>query len=205
MFRDVWVDSPQGLGGHGRSQSHCKCPAYRPGPQGCWSSGQVPQAKQGWFRMQSKDWARVPRKEGSHLGTICVHLSAPLSQVGTVIVSNLHHRVDAELTECAFKLDSTGVYLPQEKGALGVKHGVPTGRQWDRYPVLPTGCHQCDCAATQLYCHLVPAPIMHIQVEGHGLPRPQVDDCPAGEELQTQLQPVFPAADGEEEGMVHTV
>lgn len=46
---------------------------------------------------------------------------------------------------------------------------------------------------------------MHIQVEGHRLPRPQVDECPAGEELQTQLQPVFPAADGEEEGMVHTV
>ena len=46
---------------------------------------------------------------------------------------------------------------------------------------------------------------MHIQVEGHRLPRPQVDECPAGEELQTQLQPVLPAADGEEEGMVHTV
>jgi hypothetical protein len=32
-----------------------------------------------------------------------------------------------------------------------------------------------------------------------------VDDRPAGEELQTQLQLVFPAADGKEEGMVHTM
>lgn len=32
-----------------------------------------------------------------------------------------------------------------------------------------------------------------------------MDECPAGEELQTQLQPVFPAADSKEEGMVHTV
>lgn len=100
--------------------------------------------------MQSKGWARVPGKEGSHLGTIRVHLSAPFSQVSTVIVSDLRHGMDAELTECTFKLDSTGVHLPQEKGALGVKHGVPTGRQRNRYPVLPTGCHQCDRAATQL-------------------------------------------------------
>lgn len=48
-------------------------------------------------------------------------------------------------------------------------------------------------------------PIMHIQVKGHRLSRPQVNKCPAGEELQAQLQPVLPAADGEEEGMVHTV
>lgn len=46
---------------------------------------------------------------------------------------------------------------------------------------------------------------MHIQVEGHRLPRPQVDEGPAREELQAQLQPVLPAADGEEEGMVHAV
>lgn len=46
---------------------------------------------------------------------------------------------------------------------------------------------------------------MHIQVEGHRLPGPQVDEGPAGEELQAQLQPMLPTADGEEEGMVHTV
>lgn len=76
--------------------------------------------------MQSKGWARVPRREGSHLGTIRVHLSAPISQVGTVIVSDPRHRVYAELTEGTFELDSSGVHLPQEKGALGVKRGVPT-------------------------------------------------------------------------------
>lgn len=150
MLGDIWGDNPQRLGGHGRSHSHHGCPDYRPGTQGCWGSGQVPQAKEGWFRVQGKGWTRVPGKEGSHLGTICVHLSAPLSQVGTVIMSDLRYGMDAELTECTFELDSTRVHLPQEKGALRIKHGVPTGRQWDRYPVLPTSCHQCDRAATQL-------------------------------------------------------
>lgn len=150
MLGDIWGDNPQGLGGHGRGHSHHGSPAYRPGPQGCWGPGQVPQAKQGWFRMQSKSWARVPGEEGSLLGTICVHLSTPLSQVGTVVMSDLRHGMDAELTECTFELDSTRVHLPQEKGALGVERGVPTGRQRDRYSVLPTGGHQCDRAATQL-------------------------------------------------------
>lgn len=50
---------------------------------------------------------------------------------------------------------------------------------------------------------MVPAPIVHVQVEGHRAPGPQVDDRLAGEELQAQLQLVLPAADGEEEGMVH--
>lgn len=155
--------------------------------------------------MQSKGQARVPGEEGSHLGTVCVHLSAPLSQVGTIIMSHLRHGVNAELAERTFELGSTRAHLPQEKGALGVKHGVPMRRQRDRYPVLPTGCHQCDRAATQLQGQVVPTPVMHIQVEGHRLPGPQVDKRPAREELQTQLQPVLPAADGEEEGMVHTV
>lgn len=49
----------------------------------------------------------------------------------------------------------------------------------------------------------MPAPIMHVEVKGHRAPGPQVEDRLAGEKLQTQLQLVFPAADGEEEGMVH--
>lgn len=150
MLRAIWGDNPQGLGGHSRSHSQQGTLVYRPGSQGGQGSSQVPQAKQGWFRTQSKGRARVPRKEGSRMGTIGVHLSAPLSQVGTVITSDLRHRMDAELTECTFKLDGTRVHLSQEKGALGIKYGVPTGRQWDRYPVLPTGCHQCDRAASQL-------------------------------------------------------
>lgn len=84
------------------------------------------------------------------MGTVGVHLSTSLSQVGTVITSDLRHGMDAELTECTFKLDGTRVHLSQEKGALGIKHGVSTGWQRDRHPVLPAGCHQCDRAASQL-------------------------------------------------------
>lgn len=120
-------------------------------------------------------------------------------------MSNLRHGVNTELAEGTFELDSPRVHLPQEEGALGVERGVPRGRQRDRYPVLPASCHQCDRAAAQLQGQVVPTPIMHIQVEGHRLPGPQVHKCPAREELQAQLQPVLPAADGEEEGMVHTV
>lgn len=51
----------------------------------------------------------------------------------------------------------------------------------------------------------MPAPVMHVEVKGHGAPRPQVEDRAAGEKLQAQLQLAFPAAHGEEEGMVHPV
>lgn len=52
---------------------------------------------------------------------------------------------------------------------------------------------------------MVPAPIVHIKVEGHRVSGPQVDNCPAGKELQAQLQPVLSASDSEEEGMVDSV
>lgn len=120
-------------------------------------------------------------------------------------MSNPCHWDDTELTEGTFKLDSVRAHLPKEEGALGVKHGVSVERQRDRHPVLPTGRHQGDHAVAELECQVVPAPIMNIKVEGHRVPGPQVDDGPAGKELQAQLQPVLPAVDSKEEGMVDPV
>lgn len=120
-------------------------------------------------------------------------------------MSNLRHREDTELTEGTFKLDGVQAHLPKEEGALGVERGVPVERQRDRHPAPPTGRHQGDRAAAELKRQVVPAPIVHIEVEGHGAPGTQVDNRPAGEELQAQLQPVLPAADSEKEGMVDPV
>lgn len=125
--------------------------------------------------------------------------------MGTVIPSNLPHREDTELTEGPFKLDSMWAHLSKEEGALGVKHGVPVEGQRDRHPALPTGRHQRDRVVAQLQRQMVPASIVHVEVEGHRAPGPQVDNCPAGKELQAQLQPVLPVADSKEEGMVDSV
>lgn len=155
--------------------------------------------------MESKGCARVSEEEGSQLGPVHVSLSTLLSQVGTVIVSDLRHRIDTELAQSTFKLNCVWTHLSQEEGALRVKHWVPVESQWDRHPALPTGCHQGDCAATELQGEVVPAPIMYVKVKGHGAPGPQVDDRLAGEELQTQLQLMLLATDREEESMVHPV
>lgn len=120
-------------------------------------------------------------------------------------MSDLRHRVDTELAHSTFKLDRMWAHLSEKEGAFRVKHWVPVESQWDKHPALPTGRHQGDCAATKLQSQVVPAPIVHVEVEGHGAPGPQVDDCLAGEELQAQLQLVLPAADSEEEGMIHPV
>lgn len=88
--------------------------------------------------------------EGSQLGPVCVSLSTLLFQEGTVIVSNLRHRVDTELAQGTFKLDRVEAHLPKEKGALGVKCWVPVESQRGRHPALPTGCHQGNCAAMEL-------------------------------------------------------
>lgn len=118
-------------------------------------------------------------------------------------MSDLRHRVDTELAQGAFELDRVRAHPPQEEGALGVQRGVPVESQRDRHPALPAGRGQRDRAAAELQGQVVPAPVVHVQVEGHGTPGSQVDDRLAGEELQAQLQLVLPAADGEEEGMVH--
>lgn len=120
-------------------------------------------------------------------------------------MSDLRHGVDTELTQGTFKLDCVWAHLPKKEHALRVKRWVPVERQRDRHPVLPTGRHQGDGAAAELQGQVMPVPVVHVEVEGHGAPGPQVDDCLAGEELQAQLQLVLPAADGEEEGMVHPV
>ncbi|KAK2109287.1 hypothetical protein P7K49_014452 [Saguinus oedipus] len=153
--------------------------------------------------MEGERSAGVLGQERSQRGLVCASLSALLPQVGTVIVSNLHHRVDTELAQSTFKLDCVQAHLPKEEGAPGVKCRVPVERQQDRHPALPTGRHQSDCVSPELKGQVVPAPIVHVEVEGHREPGPQVDDHLAGEELQAQLQLVLPAADGEEEGMVH--
>lgn len=103
--------------------------------------------------------------------------------MGTVIVSDPRHRVDAELAQGAFKLDRVGVHLPEEERALGVERRVPVERQWDRHPALPAGRHQGDRAATELEGQVVPAPIVHVEVKGHGAPGSQVDHRLAGDEL----------------------
>lgn len=143
--------------------------------------------------------------EGSQLGPVQASLCTLLPQVGAVIVSDPRHGVDTELAEGPFELDSTGAHLPKEEGALRVKRGIPVEGQRDRHPALPAGRHQSDRAATELEGQVVPATIVHVQVEGHGAPRPQVDHGLAGEELQAQLQLMPAAADGEEEGVVHPV
>lgn len=120
-------------------------------------------------------------------------------------MSDLRHGVDTELTQGTFKLDCVWAHLPKKEHALRVKRWVPVERQRDRHPVLPAGRHQGDGAAAELQGQVMPVPVVHVEVEGHGAPGPQVDDCLAGEELQAQLQLVLPAADGEEEGMVHPV
>lgn len=120
-------------------------------------------------------------------------------------MSDLRHGVDTELAQSTFKLDCMRVHLSKEEGAPGVECRVPVERQQDRHPALPAGGHQSDCAASELEGQVVPAPVVHVEVEGHRTPGPQVDDRLAGEELQAQLQLVFPAADSEEEGMVHPV
>lgn len=120
-------------------------------------------------------------------------------------MSDLRHRVDTELAQGAFKLDRVWVHLPKEEGALGVEGWVFVERQRDRHPALPARRHQGDSAAPELQGEVMPAPVVHVEVKGHGAPGPQVDDRLAGEELQAQLQLVLPAADGEKEGMVHPV
>lgn len=89
-------------------------------------------------------------EEGSQLGPVRVGLSTLLSQVGTVIVSDLRHRVDAELAQSTFKLDCVRAHPSKEEGALGVKRRVPVESQRDRHPALPAGRHQGDCAPTEL-------------------------------------------------------
>lgn len=120
-------------------------------------------------------------------------------------MSGPRHGVDAELAEGTFELDSTGAHPPKEEGAPRVKRGIPAEGQRDRHPALPAGRHQGDRAATELEGQVVPATVVHVQVEGHGAPGPQVDHGLAGEELQAQLQRMPAAADGKEEGVVHPV
>lgn len=120
-------------------------------------------------------------------------------------MSDPRHRVDTELAQGAFKLDRMRAHLAKKEQALRVERWVPVERQRDRHPALPAGRHQGDRAASELQGQVVPAPIVHVEVEGHRAPGPQVDHCLAREELQAQLQLVLPAADGEEEGMVHPV
>lgn len=125
--------------------------------------------------------------------------------MGTVIGSDLRHGVDTELAQGTFKLHRVGVHLPEEEGALGVECRVLVERQRDRHPALPARRHQGGGAAPELQGEVMPAPVVHVEVEGHRAPRPQVEDRLAGEELQAQLQLVLPAADGKKEGMVHPV
>lgn len=146
----VYDASPEGLGGGGGHYSPPGVPVCRPCPQGWRGSGQVLQASQGKVGLEGEDCARVSGKEGSQLGPVRVSLSTLLSQVGTVIVSDLRHRVDTELAQGTFKLDRVRVHLPKEEGALGVEGWVLGERQRDRHPVLPAGCHQGDRAATEL-------------------------------------------------------
>lgn len=120
-------------------------------------------------------------------------------------MSDLRHRVDTELAQGTFKLDRVRVHLPKEEGALGVEGWVLGERQRDRHPALPTRRHQGDSAATELQGEVMPAPVVHVEVQGHRAPRPQVEDRLAGEELQAQLQLALPAADSKKEGMVHPV
>lgn len=48
----------------------------------------------------------------------------------------------------------------------------------------------------------MPAAIMHVQVEGHRVSRPQMDNRLARDKLQAQLQLLLMAAHSEEESMV---
>lgn len=120
-------------------------------------------------------------------------------------MSDLRHRVNAELAQGPFELDRVWVHLPKEEGALGVEGWVLVERQRDGHPALPARRHQGGSAAPELQGQVMPAPVVHVEVKGHGAPRPQVEDRAAGEKLQAQLQLAFPAAHGEEEGMVHPV
>lgn len=120
-------------------------------------------------------------------------------------MSDLRHGVDTELAQGPLELDCMRAHLPKEEQAIRVERWVPVERQRDGHPALPTGCHQGDRAAVELQGQVVPAPVVDIEVEGHRTPGPQVDHSLAGEELQAQLQLALPAADGEEEGMVHPV
>lgn len=120
-------------------------------------------------------------------------------------MSDLRHGVDTELAQGPLELDCMRAHLPKEEQAIRVERWVPVERQRDGHPALPTGCHQGDRAAAELQGQVVPAPVVDIEVEGHRTPGPQVDHSLAGEELQAQLQLALPAADGEEEGMVHPV
>lgn len=118
-------------------------------------------------------------------------------------MSDLRHGVDTELAQGPLELDRVRAHLPKEEQAVRVERWVPVERQRDGHPVLPAGRHQGDRAAAELQGQVVPAPVVDVEVEGHGAPGPQVDHSLAGEELQAQLQLALPAADGEEEGMVH--
>ena len=120
-------------------------------------------------------------------------------------MSDLRHGVDTELAQGPLELDRVRAHLPKEEQAVRVERWVPVERQRDGHPVLPAGRHQGDRAAAELQGQVVPAPVVDVEVEGHGAPGPQVDHSLAGEELQAQLQLALPAADGEEEGMVHPV
>lgn len=120
-------------------------------------------------------------------------------------MSDLRHGVDTELAQGPLELDRVRAHLPKEEQAVRVERWVPVERQRDGHPVLPAGRHQGDRAAAELQGQVVPAPVVDVEVEGHGAPGPQVDHSLAGKELQAQLQLALPAADGEEEGMVHPV
>ena len=120
-------------------------------------------------------------------------------------MSDLRHGIDTELAQGPLELDRLRAHLPKEEQAVRVKRWVPVERQRDGHPALPAGRHQGDRAAAELQGQVVPAPVMDVEVEGHGAPGPQVDHSLAGEELQAQLQLALLAADGEEEGMVHPV
>lgn len=120
-------------------------------------------------------------------------------------MSDLRHGVDTELAQGPLELDRVRAHLPKEEQGVRVERWVPVERQRDGHPVLPAGRHQGDRAAAELQGQVVPAPVVDVEVEGHGAPGPQVDHSLAGKELQAQLQLALPAADGEEEGMVHPV
>lgn len=112
---------PQWLGGPGRHHGH---PSQVELQSRC-NCGQVLQAQNVWFRVQGQGGARVCVGEGSHPGPGCVGLPTLLSQKGTVIVSSLPHRVDAEMAQSPLKGHRLGIQLSKEKGSLGVQGWVP--------------------------------------------------------------------------------
>lgn len=146
----------------------------------------------------------VPESRGrrSQLGPVGVSLSTLLSQVGTVIVSHCHG-VDTELAQGPSNWTACGLIFPKRNKPPGSSSGSlwkgsETGTR--RCP----GCHQGDRAAADLQGQVVPAPVGGHRGR-HRAPGPQVDHRPCRGGTAGPAAACAPAADGEEEGMVHPV